>query len=522
MLRTLIILVLLLRILPGTAQQQISQNEQPVFFPYVLGERADKKLKIMIIGSHLLRFANVNVGGMSQVETSITLDFYDINDPMKSALRVYPGDYDNIGFKKIEVESLHGTFSNWNSSTVSVNKLTQYDNTLSAMEKIRTKMIEQYRSNGYEIYQYDFTPQTDGRHSSGYKYLDTRTQVYVPYYFERLRGLSPLFVPYYNAEDIKSSLHALATQSVSSEHYQIPVPPKTDKEKIAEMTRKENAAKVLEAEGDKLFQSGTYFYLEALKKYQAAQNMYYTLQVKKKIDEINAWVTVGQGLVDAGQAVADGIEKVDPNKKTRITYGFLSYTGIAGNFSKIKNPVGHQPMEASFGFIGHRVLISMEARVGYYKSPQFDYDIHTVDFTGSTPTGQSVRRVEEGASVGLSGGINIPFKPIVFYALYGFDARFILSDKFSNPDYALEDKNTAGLANRISFGTTLRIPGSTLAIGAQYVMQTIKLDENGGKVTNSRDRNKSYFLRNTANEKYQYSSFNISFNWDLNNKKRKQ
>lgn len=531
--RIFLLSIFIIQCILSTAQQTVPTNEQWVFFPYAAGERVDKKLKILIIGTHLIRFNDLYAGYTSVGDVSISLDYRDIIEPIEKDERYFPGDYDNINFSTLKVADINGTYSQWNAVTIRENGLTANDNTLSAIEKIRTNLIEQYRREGYKIYQVNFMPLVEGEHSAGYKYYDSKAAVYKPYRFERLNALSPLYIPYYRKGEIKSILSSLNNQSVSgisglvitsSDEKKEATPnnnsssttkTKTDEERIAEMNLKEAMARGHEAEGDRLYKLGTPFYMDALKKYQEAQAMYYTNQVQQKINEINSWVVVAKGINAAGQAVADGIEAVDPKKKTRANYAFINYTGLLGNYTKIANPANQQPMDAWLGISGHRVFLSMEARFGYMRSPVFEYEAQRVDFSGRTPIADKFQAQQDMLGLGISGGINIPFKPIIFYALYGVDMGFVVSKKILSPEFAAKDETSLpNIGNRLTFGTIIKIPKTKLAIGVQYVVHSINGEEDAANpITYNKDRSRTYTLFRTTTEKYQYSNWGISFKW---------
>lgn len=520
-----LILSLCLKSISGIAQGSIPQNEQAVFFPYVLGERVDKKLKIMIIGSHLLRGTDVNVGGIDECRVGITLDFYDIINPMKSELRVFRGDYDNIGFKKIEVVDLYGGYLQWNSTTSSANKLTQYDNTLSAMEKIRRKMIEQYRSNGYEIYQYDFSPKTDGRHGASYKYLDTRTQVYRPYNFERLMALSPLFVPYYSAEDIKSSLHALSTQSVSSDAYVIPMPEKTEKERIAEMTQKENQANALEAEGDRLEKMGSAFAISAYEKYKQAYNLYPTQRVKEKMDAISAYFVVAQGINKLGDGVANAIETIDPQKKTRFALVEFRYAGLFTSNKSPLNQSGESPSLSTVGFLGHRTCLSLGVRFGYLVAPAMEYTVKNLQ-TGAI-INETMRVQQSAVTLGLSGGLNIPLRNLVISGLYSYDIGFTVGEKILSPGFDYDSDASSKFVSSYPMMSTYSIgfnhvfPKAGIGWGVYYNISSMNGEEIGGSITYKPNAGTSHSLQNTTQEKYKFSNISISLFFFSKGEKKK-
>jgi phage pi2 protein 07 len=162
-----------------TAQKAIPVNEQWVFFPYATGERTDKKLKVMIIGTHLIRHKDLAAGQPIVGNISMSLDFREILRTIESDELIFAADYDNIKYDKVELQELQGDYLKWHATDIRESDLVPSDNTLSAMEKIRIKLIDTYKKNGYKVYQFNFSP---GAH----QYKDMTSSTFKTYQFEKL------------------------------------------------------------------------------------------------------------------------------------------------------------------------------------------------------------------------------------------------------------------------------------------------------------------------------------------------
>lgn len=508
------------------AQKTVPINEQWVFFPYATGERTDKKLKVMIIGTHLIRHKNLSAGQPDVGNTAMSLDFREMLHSIEFDELKYAADYDNIKYDKIELEELQGDYLKWHATDVRENNLLSSDNTLSAMEKIRTTLIDKYKKDGYKIYQFNFSP---GSH----QYKDLPSSTYKTYEFEKLSPLSPLYVKVYEKGEIKNLLAQLSNASKSSTGY-LTITSKdekkdektnnkpvsggtihkmTDEEIRIDISYRKTLAESDAVEGDRLYKLGVTFYPAALQKYKQAQANYYSPDVQRRVDEITSWLTLGQLIVDGGKALDNLAEKVDPNKKTRWAYMGFNYTGFGGNYSKIKNGADHKPMEGLVAFTGHRLFISFEMRMGYYASPVYEYVVTGVS-NSSTP--YTIQAQNGAIGLGLSGGINIPLKSLVLYAMYGFDVKpFPVTSKVSPGTFSFDEtdfKNELlGFETRTTFGAMFKIPHSKVSIGAQYILHNIKGEDDGASpLKYSGNPSGKYYMKKTTDEKYEFSNFGVS------------
>jgi hypothetical protein len=516
-----------------SAQKPDPVNEQWVYFPYAVGERSDKKLQVMVIGTHLIRFKTLT--NASNVNVEMSLDFGKIIDEIEKNERYHPNDYDNIGFLSTQIEDLNGDYLKWHGETIRANNLTTSDNTLSAMEKIRTKLIDSYKAKGYKVYQVDFNLDM----SSYYKYYDISVPTYKPLSFERLAPLSPLYVRVYPRGEIKNMLSQITQGGGYSGSSGLVIESKeeqkqsgtnknnsggasrkmTDEEIRIDISYRKTLAETAAAEGDRLYKMGTMFYPAALEKYKQAQANYYSSDVQRRIDEISSWVALGQSVNLLAQAADNLAAGVDPDKKTRWVYWSLIYGGLGGNYSKISNGANHQPIEGLFTLTGHRLFFSFEMRMGYYGSPVYEY---AVTVNASNPETPYKVQTENGAlGLGLSGGINIPLKSLVMYAMIGFDARmFNVSDKITPSQFSFAETPTAAdfpsFDSRLSFGVCYKKPQSRVGITAQYVMHSIKgKEDDATPIRYSGNPSGKYYLNRTTDEKYQFSNFSVGLSFSL-------
>lgn len=515
------------------AQKPDPINEQWTYFPYAVGKRTDGKLKVMIIGTHLIRFKSlVNA---SNVNVDMSLDFTRIVDEIQRNERYFSADYENIGFSSTVIEDLYGDYLKWNAATVRNNDLSTSDNTLSAMEKIRTKLIDSYKAQGYKVYQVDFKLDV----ASYYKYYEAATSTYKTISFERLAPLSPLYVPVYKQGEIKELLSRFATGGYSGssglvieskDEKKKNDPPKynsggshkmTDEEIKTDIGYRKTVAEGYAAEGDRLYAAGENNYREALAKYEAAQGVYYSNDVQLKINHIKnaTWV----GMADAGVQLAkslDGIaEAADPHEKTKIGFSMFNYSGLSGSYNKLMNPSLQKPMDAYFSVVTHRIFLSWEIRVGYMESPLYEYTITK----GSSPTPYKVQLKTSCITAGSSIGLNIPLKPIVLYGMYGID----LADGIStgrtllNSDFTLKDFGMVPLwRTKTTLGATLNIPKTKLAIGVQYHMYSISgkdytTGNTGEEIIYNKDQANHYYYGKTTNDNYKFSNIGVSIGWTL-------
>ncbi|MFL5772963.1 MAG: hypothetical protein ACJ75F_07390 [Flavisolibacter sp.] len=534
--RTLI--ALLLFSISASAQNTPSPGTQPAYFIYATGERSDNKLKVMLISSHIF-LGEDHVLPQSNIEVALSLDFNRIEDKVEEDERYFPNDYDNITSFRNEVRDVHGTSLNWNLNWRNFDQVTTSDNSLTAMEKIRTSVIEEYRVKGYKVYQVDFRPDYQGENSSGYKYYSSASLSYKTYSIERVLPLSPLYIPYYRQGEIKSMLASIGSSldsHGSSGSIVIEDKKETQKNNVTEKQKEkeeddpgkwerlaqehmwESAA--IETRADSMYKLGALFFPSALELYQQAYTLYPSPRVQMKIDNINGYMALGKAFNQLAEGVDNGVAKLDPEKKTRFMHMSITYSGMMGSYNKITNAQDQDPMSAFFSFTGHRTFFSIEFRFGYMETPVYEYNVAAHDLlTGMYLTGEKVKIQQQGAALGMSIGMNIPMKNLVAYAMYGADAILINAGSgIRSEGYSLDEQPTYPWAtSRFTFGMTYHIPKTNVGFGVHYNLNTIQGDDDGAsKVRNDHNPNENYYLKSTTSEKYKYNNAGISFSWGFN------
>lgn len=527
--RFLTVTVLLLLSTRVCAQKAAPVAERPAYFIYSAGERTDKKLKVLIISTYIYRAKNFAFPH-DKISTGMSLDFSKKILRIEQEEKHFPADYDNIIFSPMKVADIYGNFQQWNITHQYYDGITQGDNSLTALEKIRTALIKDYQQRGYRVYQVNFIPEINGANQTSYKYYDEQSKTYGTCEFDNLEPLSPLWIPPFRKGDIKSLLAGMSNntttsggslviestnkgQSAGQKSYNSSTstsktttddPEKWKRE--AELKMWEAAA--LEAKGDTLYKLGTLFYMQALEQYKAAQQASPSARVQAKIDNINAMASLGKALNEGIKQVDQGVENIDPHKKTRHAYGFINYSGLLSSYNKIANINDHTAMGVFAGVTGHRTFFSFEARLGYMRAPVYEYNI--MDVNRQIVDG-TVRIVTNSATLGMSGGLNIPIRNLVIYGLYGFDCMLTTSQKILTPGYSLNETPTFPyLLTKFTFGTIYRIPRTKIGIGIQYNLNSISGEKDGASaIINDKAPQEHYYMHSTTNDKYKYNNAGV-------------
>ena len=395
-----------------------------------------------------------------------------------------------------------------------------YYSTTEHLLKSRDILLSEYRAKGYRIFQADFD-----------EYFDADIDALR---LEKTNALSSIDYPYYNSGDIRSMARRYQENSNTTTSSGIVIesnddeenssdnktPKKDDKDWALQVEMNRLQAEQFEIEANRLYNMGTAFYMQALEKYNEAQKLYPTARVQARIDEINALAAVAQSVIAIGEAVEGGVESADPLKKTRRVYGFLSYTGLFGNYDQISNDGENVPMSGHFGVSMHRVFLSVELRFGYMVLPVYEYQVGGRNSFGNEVMYENYVQVKHtGATMGFSGGINIPFKNVLLYGMYGMDMAIIYTKSESlTSGFSLEDHDAfvpMGLTNW-TFGANLNIPKSKLSIGLHYHLNSYKgEDDSYHSVTYENDPDQKLLLRKTTSQEYKFNQAGVSFMWRL-------
>ncbi|TWW01996.1 hypothetical protein [Chitinophaga pinensis] len=526
--------VLLLLSLRLSAQQSGPVSERPAYFIYTAGERTDKKLKVLLISTYIYRAKNFSFPS-DKISIGMSLDFSSTILQIERDEKLFPADYDNITFSAVKVNDLYGNYQQWNATHQYHDEVTQHDNSLSALEKIRVALINDYQKHGYRVYQVNFSPQTNGANQTSYSIYDEKAGTYRKTEFDNLEPLSPLWIPPFKKGDIKEQLARIggsvssspgvlviestgksqqntskSSKSTSSGSSSSTDPDKWKREADARMWE----AAMLEAKGDTLYNMGTLFYMQALEQYNAAQRAFPSARVQAKIDNINALANFAKALNNGMKQVDEGVEKLDPHKKTRHAYFFVNYTGLLSSYSKIANPNDHAAKGVFLGVTGHRTFFSFEARLGYVVSPVYEYNVIDVE---KRPAANTVRIQQNSAALGLSLGLNIPIRNVVIYGMYGFECMMTTGQKILTAGYHVDETPTYPyLLTKFTFGTTFRIPRTRIGIGVQYNLNSITGEDDGASaIIDEKAPAEHYYLYSTTNEKYKFNNGGISFCWSF-------
>ena len=168
----------------------------------------------------------------------------------------------------------------------------------------------------------------------------------------------------------------------------------------------------------------------------------------------------------------------------------------------------------------HRVFLSVELRFGYMVLPVYEYQVGGRNSFGNEVMYENYVQVKHtGATMGFSGGINIPFKNVLLYGMYGMDmAVFYAKSESLTSGFSLEDQDAfvpMGLTNW-TFGANLNIPKSKLSIGLHYHLNSYKgEDDSYHSVTYENDPDQKLLLRKTTSQEYKFNQAGVSFMWRL-------
>jgi len=473
---------------------------------------------------------------LPNIETDLHLDFEKQIHDIPSREKYYNNDLKDIAIRKVDHQEIYGDSRKWTLTHPHYQKVTTSDNTLSAMEKIRESVIREYQAKGYKIYQLDFNPDLKG--GLNYNYYNKTLAKYVNWTLERNAPLSPLWIPYYKQGEIRQLLAALNDNAVVQQGGYLTIE-STDKKSDAQTNRgssggggtiqkkedntdwaayaavKQMEADALEAEGDKLQQLGTLYIMQALEKYKLAMRASPSARVQQKIDGIESQLALGKAMADGIEGLERGSEKVrqslDGAGLPRFRAGQFGYTGFEPG-TKSTDPAPWA-IHATYGF--YRIF-AMEAGLFYGQSPA--YDLYLVNKNGDK-TGQVIQAYQQYAGIQLLGGLAIPGRNVVVYAMYGGNLPFDnTAAKLITPGYtyeeAIDNLNTLKFQGMAKLGVHLRIPKTRIGFSIFYSMNTVKgdnvIDEDSpyGEVKQGTN---SYQVGGTVKDKYTYNQVGLSF-----------
>lgn len=234
---------------------------------------------------------------------------------------------------------------------------------------------------------------------------------------------------------------------------------------------------------------------------------------------------MGEALERGNEAINEAVSILDPIEKTKFTYCYINYTGLAVGSPQVF--IEPSVFSGNFGASMHRLYMSLDFRMGYMASPIYEYNLNKINYYDSyprkSPANETVLLQNIALNMSVGVGVNIPIKNVLFYGLYGGDfmpftlKTNVLTAGFENdgesPIFPMWNR-------RFTVGTILTIPKTKLAIGIQYNFNRIKgeTDDDGSheilKISEPESRY-HYYLGTTTQKEYKFKNLGFSFMWKL-------
>ena len=510
---------------------QVDVKDQPTYFAYAEATRIDGKLKVLFISSHIIRMKNSK---MPSIDIDLELDFDERVAHIPYDEKFYNNDVKDIAIRKVGHEDIYGNYGVWNLTWKHYGAITHQDNTLSALEKIRESVIKDYQSKGYRVYQLDFSPNLRG--GLAYNYNHVKLGKYVNWEMERVSPLSPLWIPFYKKGEIRQLLAGLSDSGsgggssggITIENKEKDksnnnnnggsTPKKVDNTDWAAVVAvKRMEAEAYEAEGDRLNKLGTMFMMQALQNYRRAQATLPSPRVEQKIKNIESQLILAQAMVKGLDNMEKGAENIrhtlDQGGIPRFRAGQFSYSGFStkGN-GKTEDA---SPWLASFTYGFYRIF-AMEAGMYYAQSPVYQLYLEN---SNDDKVGQTIHAYQKIGGFNLSGGLALPIKSNVIYALYGWNIPFakfgatLLTPGYEYPDIK-DHLNVFKFQGYVKLGIHLRIPKTNIGMGIHYTLNTIKgstiVDEDS-PWSEIKQGSATYYVGGSEIDKYQFNQLGVSF-----------
>jgi outer membrane biosynthesis protein TonB len=280
-------------------------------------------------------------------------------------------------------------------------------------------------------------------------------------------------------------------------------------------------AGIYELGGDNYYKQGPLFYSTALLYYQKAQGVAYTQRVQQKIDNVNGILALPQALDKVSQQIEDAVDKLDPHEATAFTIGSINYEGLSGNYSKITNAYQQNPYSTFLAVTAQRIFLTFEVRFEYTQSPVYEFNVE-MHYSDNKKLVDKIALQQQSIGLGLSGGLNIPLKRLVFYGIYGFDSMLYTVGKTikSNGSYTLNDDTSPfPLINlKLSVGMDIIIPKTSVGLGIRYNINSISgTTDLSDPINNTKDSNTSnyYYITSTVQDSYKFNNLGVRFFWLL-------
>lgn len=401
------------------------------------------------------------------------------------------------------------------------------------LEKVREKVIQQYRERGYQVFQVTF----DEHYDDGVKVMR----------LEHVSKLSPLYVETYHTGSIKrlaqpyqkrnSSAGSGSGGLVIEDSGAKPATSKKSSTSSAAKSRDDAywkhkvamnrmQAESFEMEGNRLYKQGTMFYMSALKSYQAAQQLYPTDRVKAKIDEINSYMALGKavndGLDNLEIASADIRKTLDAAGIPRFRATQFSYSGNFKSFGKQSALV---PWSTAITYGFYR-LLAMEAGIFYAQSPvynlfltdKYNNKFYVQDEEGNRVGYKAIQAYQSTAGISLSIGLAMPIKSFLVYGLYGGNLPYANVSAVSLTDGYVysevkDDLQILYWQGKAKLGVNFKVPKSRIAFGAHYTLNWIdgdKIQDKDSPYNRVQRGNYEYQVGGSVDDAYKFNQFGIS------------
>lgn len=507
---------------------ELPVNERDVFFLYSeFGLPNSSQLKVVVISSYIYRY-KYNYGYdypalVDGVKAPLTNAFSEkMNEIVQHEFNIQATNrYNQVGIKnniKLEFAFSDGIVAKGSGPELylTMSSATEF------IKRIRERIIKEYQNKGYTILQTGFDEYFD----------DHLTEMNL----EKIEKLSPLMIGIYRTGDIKSMASKYQEGSERSGSGGIVIEDKSDNRYKSDNTsstkKKDNTdwaalaavkrmeAEAYEAEGDRLYKMGSLFYGQALEKYQQAQKALPNDRVQQKINGINNMYALGeslnQGLEKLEDASASIRESLDDSGVPRFRGGMLLYSGLQSALNRFESKEGQiQPWQASLTYGFYRYL-AVETGLYYAQSP--NYEIHLTNQYESN-TGETIQINNTHAGFHLSGGIAIPLKSFLLYAMYGWrlpltniEAR-VLTEGYEYPTLK-DDMLAFKFQPNARFGINYKIPKTRLAMGVHYMMNKMGgekiIESQEGGFSRIKNGNQEYWTGKTVSDVYKFNTWGIS------------
>lgn len=235
----------------------------------------------------------------------------------------------------------------------------------------------------------------------------------------------------------------------------------------------------LEAEGDRYNQMGTLGYQRALQLYREAYQIYPTSRVAQKISNLEglfAAVELGQAAtekLDEGFAAAgDALEEA----------GIASFIGPGFTYEYGLGNAADEPpaMALSVGATMHW-LLSIELRIGYFRSPVFEAQLRDEN---DQATARSIRFSEQGGGVAAAIGVSYPIGRFMPYAMWGIGYYGMAGTReaTASSSHAFTGEPIVGVnTSELMAGVNYRF-SPAFGIGLRYSRATHRSESDGEEV----------------------------------------